>query len=526
MTATTAVGLALVAAHVMGFVLLAGRGEGRGLEVELRAPLVAQVVSLEGVVPEGIRERVRIETTGSGPGLVRRTWSVGYRGGYERSVGAAQLVGPFQDPATPTCVGRVIVGQTLLDDGHAGPGTIAHAVLATVESELRGTSITGLGDYRRTRGLALQWARLGAHPTDMPLVGGAPGYLRVTLTLVFDRVDVPLVIAMVPQPTATTLAFEVTARASLDFDNRVAQWLSNRIGGDAIATRFARRELATAVIAALGPPPPLELGDGATLALTYCGGEVEIVDGGYGALPFGVQLGRVGGAPQVLPPRHGPGPRAPVPAGTALAIDLDLDALNAMLYELWRIGFLDRRLRDAGLDRRFNGDPIVTEYLSLRISPPVLALPPVLAVTPAGGLRLAADARITIADGALTTIGRVWGAVDLSFVSAPAAVGAVRAVSADLGALELACEQAPASLVPCYADLVTAIRGRGAELHGALTQVVATLLGDLFAGRHLGAPSLPAELVIDAAHPMLLTARDAPGNATLRLILDARSAAP
>ena len=65
-------------------------------------------------------------------------------------------------------------------------------------------------------------------------------------------------------------------------------------------------------------------------------------------------------------------------ADQLVALD-DEDALNALLYELWRSGYLDRRLAGAGLDRRFNDDPLVTELLSIRISPPRLALPPVIA---------------------------------------------------------------------------------------------------------------------------------------------------
>jgi len=57
---------------------------------------------------EGLRV-IRIDDTGAGPGLHRRRWSVRYRGGVERAVGAVQLVGPFQDPRAPGCVERWIL---------------------------------------------------------------------------------------------------------------------------------------------------------------------------------------------------------------------------------------------------------------------------------------------------------------------------------------------------------------------------------------------------------------------------------
>ena len=151
------------------------------------------------------------------------------------------------------------------------------------------------------------------------------------------------------------------------------QWASDKLGGDAFATRLARREIDAALITTLAPPPPFELPDGQMLRFVYCDGPPEIVDGVSGALPFAVAIGTAAGAPPdgqppgrpLLPPRRGPAPHVPLGNGT-LAIDLDLDGANALMYELWRSGLLDRRLADAGLDRRFNSDPIVTEFLTIQ----------------------------------------------------------------------------------------------------------------------------------------------------------------
>jgi len=206
-----------------------------------------------------------------------------------------------------------------------------------------------------------------------------------------------------------------------------------------------------------------------------------------------------------LPPQFGASTRNPPAANTQIAIDLDIDALNAVLFELWRTGWLDARLREVGLDTRFNTDPIVTEYLSIRISPPKLALPPVISAGDAGKLRLAADARVAIEDGA-STVGRVYGALDFTLSNA-------LEPSVDLGALELACERRPNILVPCYGDLVSAVRDRGDEFHGALTDAFARLIADIFVDRQVGADGLPAELVITGAAASL------GGPATLHLEL-------
>jgi hypothetical protein len=501
----TAVGLAIVALHVVGFVLLAERFAGTGLSVEVRAPLASPELALDGVVPEALADRVTIALEQRAPGLARRTWSVRYRGGYTRTIGAAQLVGPFQDPAAPACSGRVVVSQRLLDE-------FAAPIAKQLDAELAGEGFVGIGDFVRVRKLTLRWAQLAAHPEDKRLVKTAPhGYVRATATIVFQRVSVPLVLALVPEVTATEVKFRIFARAELDFDNRFLQWLSDKLGGDRLATRLTRREIDKGIVAALEPPPPFEL-DGQTIAFTYCDGPPEIVDGTYGALPFAVVIGRVDGEPSILPPRRGYAAKRPIAPTAALAIDLDLDALDALLYELWRSGYLDRRLAAAGLDARFNSDPIVTEFLSVRISAPRLALPPVVAPG-ATGLRLAADARIEITDGTLRTVGRVWGALDFTFGTA------VEPIAVDLGALELSCERTPTLLVPCYADLVAAIRDRSADFHGELTATFATLLRQIFVDRRLSDSALPADLVIERAVPSVLASED---NASLHLDLDAR----
>ena len=492
------IGIAIVAAHAAGFAALAARSGGTDLAIDVASPLASPNFALTGTVPPAIAARVvtRIDTAAAG--LRRARWSVAYRGDFTREVGATQLVGPFQDPDAPACSGRVVVGQTLLDDGHTGPTTIAGAMASLIDAELRGESIFPIGKYQRLEHLALRWAQLDQHFYDRGLLGplGAPnGYVRVSATIVFQRVSVPLVIALVPERAGDKLHFRVAANAALAFDNRALQWISDKLNGDRLATRLANRQIDDVLVTTLAPPPPFDLGGGQTLRFTYCNGPIEIVEGAWGALPFAVAIGRVPGVPSMLPPHFEPALHPAPRATTTLAIDLDLDALDAILFELWRTGWLDRQLAVAGLDRRFNADPIVTEYLSVRLSPLRLALPPVIDAD-RGQLRLAADARVAIAeDEHQVTIGRLFGALDFHF--APSGLGV------DLGALELACERTSTTLVPCYADLVAALRDRGADFHGALTDAFAALLGAVFGNRRLDATGLPAELVIRGASPSL-----------------------
>jgi hypothetical protein len=511
-------GFAVVAAHAAGFVALAARAGGGELAVEVAAPLASPQLALDGRVAPGVADRVEIATDRDGPGLRRRSWSVRYRGDFVREVAATQLVGPFQDPRQRACTGRVVVGQRLLDDGQASAGTIANAMAKLVDAELHGETIFPVGAYERVDHLSLRWARLDAHPEDRALVGDAPhGYVRATVTIVFARVAVPLVVALVPeQPMGPfglpampdRVHFRVAARAELAFDSSVVQWLSDKLDANALATRLARRQIDDVLVTTLAPPPPFELPDGQTLAFTYCDGPVEIAEASWGALPFAVVFSPLPSAPSVLPPRFGPGSHVAPTADTVLAIDLDVDALDALLFELWRTGWLDRRLADVGLDRQFNTDPLVTDFLSIRLSPLRLALPPVIEPAP-GALRLAADARVAIADGTDVTTGRVYGAADLH-------VRPPLAAAVDLSGLELACERTSTTLVPCYADLVAAIRDRGAAFHGALTGAFAQLLEAIFVDRRLGAPGVTSELAIRRAVPAV-----APDGHSLHLDLDA-----
>jgi hypothetical protein len=521
--AWAAIGIGVVVAHGVAFLAFADRARGQDLAVELGdTPLASQDLAIRGVPT--IARAVVDDRDAHGTGLAHRRWSVTYQGGFSRGVGATQLVGPFQDPAKRACTGRVIVGQKLLD---GGPHSVVATMAQMLEAELKGEEIFGAGQYEKLSGVTIAWAELAKHPDDAKMIGAAPhGYVRVTARIEFERVAIPLVLGLVPAIDARgQLSFSVATRAELDFDNRVLNWASDKVGADKLATKLAARQIDASLITTLAPPPPFDLPDGQRIEFTYCDEPPEIVDGAYAALPFAVTIGTVAGDRHVLPPRLGRGPHAIPSSDTVIALDLELDALNALLYELWRSGWLDRRLADVGLDRQFNTDPLVTEYLSIRISPVRLALPPVLTATP-GGLQLAADGRVTIDAslepgsssntvnrGASQTVGRVFGGLSFTFGAKSTEPTAV-----DLRALELSCEATPTLLVPCYADLVGALADRGNEFHGVLTTAFGKLLTDIFVAQRVGASGVPVDLVIHGVTPSVVLA--AP-NATLRLVLDA-----
>jgi hypothetical protein len=496
-------GLAIAAVHLIAFVAASRHSAGQELVVEVTSPLVSPTLTLEGNVPAALRSRVVATVDGRGPGVRRARWRVAYRGDHTREVGASQLVGPFQDHLA--CSGRVIVGQAMLDQ-------LAVVLQGVLDQQLRGEEVFPIGAYRTLEALELKWAQFAFHPLDAGLLGGgAPhGYVRATARIVFDRAVVPLTLVAIPLAGEDhQLHFRVEAHAAIEVGNRALQWLNSHLDlTSKLATRIANHELEAMLVTALAPPPPFELDHEQTLTFTFCDEPAEIAERASGTLPFAVLLGR---APLGIVPPHFVAPRQapiapPALAPTSLAVELDVDALNALLYELWRSGWLDKRLDEIGLDRRFNTDPTVTELLSVRLSPLRLALPPVFA--PAGDhLELTADARVTIADRA-TTVGRLFGQLQLRFVGAQA--------TTRIGALELACERTPTTLVPCYADLVAAVAGRGRDFDGALGDAFTRLLKSIFVERSLHAGDLPGTLTIHGVTPSLTA-----GATGLHLDLDA-----
>ncbi len=518
----TLAGLALALGHAFVVPVLLEATARPPLELRWPGPLVADAPAI-ATAPTATAE----SGDGGAPGLVWRRWTVTYRGGVTRAVGAVQLVGPFQDPAAPPCAGRLVVGQRLLDDGRGEPATVAGVIAAELTRELTGSRYLGAGAFRRVEDVRAAWAELASHPRDValfPRAALAPpaptGYLRATAVVVFDRVRIPVTIGALPRVDvragAPSLGFVIGVRAALDFDHRALDWLNDRVGGDRLVTRAVSGQLDTALLAALGPPPPLELPGGRQLVVELCPDRpLEIREGAWAAVPLRWRLGGpvavAAGGPPVRPPARGAA-RFAAPAGADLTLDLDLDALNGVLYELWRTGWLDEQLDRAAAHDRFNRDPTVATYLRLRLSPLRLALPPT--VRPAGGARLALDlaVRVDLADGPTITPGHAWASLALG-------LGAGLAAEVGVTALELACEPAPGLHRPCYADVVAALRDAAPGAHALLADPLTGALTGLFAARRLSATGAPAALELSNAR-----ARVAPDGEAIRIELDGRLA--
>ncbi len=519
-----AIGAALALAHAALLPALEGATARPALRVTWDGGLVADAPST-GIVAPGVDAIVTRD--GAAPGLVITRYTTHYRGGVARSVAAAQLVGPFQDPAAPPCTGRLAVGQRLLDDGAGGPGTIAAIVRRELTAALTGTEAFAIGRFVRVDAVRLRWVRMFDVPFESGMFAAtalrtpAPsGYLRGEATVVFDRITAVIVLGLLPRTDGGTVGFTVGVRAHLDLDNGALRWLSDRIGGDRIATRFAEGQLDTALLSALGPPPPLELPGGRRLIVEPCPDRgVEVVTDHHASLPLRWRLtAPPPGAPAIRPPHRGPVAWPPPRDDATLTFDLDLDGLNGLLYELWRTGYLDDQLDRLDLAGRFNRDPTVATYLSLRLSPLRLALPPIAAPAPASAdaLRLGLVLAVNVADRDAVVAATALGALDIGF-----APGDTIRTDVAVTGLELTCHPRPDQLVPCYGDLVAGVRAATADTHAALGAALSTVLTDLFVGRELAADAAPATLVIDRARAKTIAAAQA-----VRLELDARIAPP
>ncbi len=522
----TLAGLAIAGAHAGLVPALVDATSRPTLEVRWPGPLVAESATVgEASVATATSH------DGGAPGLVWSRWSVTYRGGIARSVGAAQLVGPFQDPAAPSCSGRLVVGQRLLDDGAGGAGTVAAIIAAELRRELAGTSHVGAGGFRAIEDVRAQWASFAAHPREVslfpPPTFRAPvpdGFFRATAVVVFDRVSVPVIIGAVPRVDGGSLGFTIGVRARLDFDNRALDWLNRQIGGDRMVSRAVSGSLDAALLAALGAPPPLELPGGRRLVVEICPERsVEVRDGAWAAVPLRWKLGGPvavpSGGPPVRPPRRGPVAFAEPVADAAVTLDLDLDALNGLLYELWRTGWLDEQLDLVAAHDRFNQDETVATYLTLRLSPLRLPLPPTLRSTTDGGLALDAAVRVDIADGELVTPAHAWASLALGVRDGAAGIAAEVGVTA----LELSCEPAPGVMRPCYGDVVAAIRDAAPDAHAQLAGTLTSALTGVFAARRLEADGSPAAVELSGARARLVASG---AERSLRVEMDARVAAP
>jgi hypothetical protein len=495
-TAALLVGAALVAGHAAAFPLLLDRFDRAPLRVSLRAPLVARGpgIELDAELPADAAERTRVLVDGEDrgpaalrgalhlvrpPGLHRIEWRARYGGGVERRVGWTQLVGPFQDPARPPCSARLSIGQRFLDDGRAGPGTLAHVLAGLVAREMRGFEAFPVGAFERVRAIAMRWSGPA---------GGVGGHLRVALELGFRRAALELTIRIAPRLVDRRLRLDSRTEARVRLHSRIAQWVSDLIDGDELAARVARGEVTAMLDGIMTAPPPLPLGHGRELQLAYCADrDIDVVAGSHAAVPLAVELGpaaasarRAGrvGAPILLPGALGPASAMRGP----LAIELDENALGGLLYVLWASGALEQALGESGILDRFHSDPVVAELLSVRAHGPALPLPPTLTRSrrPGQSYDISVASTVLLEDGGLHTPAHIFGRA--GFELTREARAAPRVSLHDLG---LTCEPEPGLLEPCYPELAGTLIERAPELHGQLSSWFGDLVTDLLIDREI-----------------------------------------
>ncbi len=489
----TGVGMLLAAAHFAVLLALLDHCQRDRLEVRVTAPPAAPTLSVSARVPAGLFDRVRVAVDGVptalasaevGPGLHRVDWRVRYAGGFARAVGLAQLVGPFQDPDQPRCSARLLVGQRFLDDGVAGPGTVARLARGVIERELRGLEQWPLGRFEKVAGLRMVWM----HDFD--------AYLGIDVVLDFTDGQVPLTIALTPRLADGALQLSARATADVDLDNRVYQWIADLFDADDIASETAEQEIGAALKNAFAPPPPIPLPGGRQLRFEYCRDHpIDIVTGRYAAIPLALRLD--GARPDLLPVTLGSvDPAPPVLTDAPLSIEFDLDAINAILYYLWRTGYLDQELHAAHLEDRFNQDSTVAELLSLRVADLSLTLPPTARIADAGPrtFGLTAEARLTLRDGDQVSPARLFGTIGFDFVGGGHADLVARLSLSDLA---LTCTPGPGLLVPCYADLVAELASHADDLHGELTRLFTDRFNYLVLHRDIATADLAGEAGAD-----------------------------
>ena len=495
-----AAGVALVAGHAAALPWLMDRLDRAPLVVRVRAPLVAPgaALSLAAVdVPPDAAARARLFIDGEDvaavpaagavyvarpPGLHHIEWRARYRGGVERRVGWTQLAGPFQDPAHPPCGARLLVGQRFLDDGRAGPGTMAHLVAGLVDREMSGFEAFPVGTFERVRAIAMRW---------VSPAGGDAGHLRVSLAFGFTHAVLDLTIRIAPHLAGGQLRLSSRTDARVHLRSRVVQWVSDLIHGDDIAARMARGEITATLDDIMTAPPPLPLGGGRALELAYCADrDIEVVGDSHASVPLAVALGpaaaaarRAGraAAPVLLPAEPGAVPAAAMTA--PLAVELDGNALGGLLYVLWGTGYLEEALAASGIASRFDRDPVVRELLSVRARGPALPLPPTLTASrrPGESYEIGVASSLSLEDGPQRTPAHIFGRAGFELTG----TGAGRQPRLSLRDLGLTCEPEPGLLEPCYPELAAALIERAPELHGQLSAWFGDLLTDLLIDRDI-----------------------------------------
>ncbi len=478
------VGLGAALVTVLAFPSLQAAVHRDALEVRLGA---SENVDADFFIDgEPATERTALE-----PGLHYHQWKRLYRGGHVRSVGQSRLRGPFQDVAAPPCSLFFLVDQSFLDDGKASEGTVAYVVKSLIEAEVRGLDVWPLGRFKAVEKLGLSWVRWQQADEE-----GREGHLKIVLALRFADGRVPLEIKMVPTLIDGELRFRSKVRAKLNLDNRVYQWIANRFDGNDRVSGFLQSQVRHELSQVLSTPPPVPLIDGAELELRFCEGrQIAFHEQGFVALPLAVVIDE-GDAPPPLQVDT----QAPLRAAmtTPLAIDMDANALNAILHKLWSSRVLDHQLA-ASLVTAFNEEETVQSFLSLRLAKARFHLPPTLQLGD-DSFQVRAAAALEIEDQGKRSQARLFTRLDMDLALLES--GEPLAADTDLlrlAQLEMSCLPEPKLLRACYSEVFTQVQANQASLQYSLAESFRTLLRDILVERDIGSPGTPGHFKLQSA---------------------------
>ncbi len=432
------------------------------------------------------------------PGLHRIEWTRRYRGGHVRSVTHTQLVGPLQDPAKPSCSLSLLIAPSFLDE-------TAPILEQLLVKQLKGVKQWPIGEFEGASDVSMQWVKWNE---DVPFkirlklakeLPGAniEGHLRVALAVEFENANVSLTLTVVPLIKDAVLTFRVFVNASLDLDNRLFQWVADFFDGNDRVSNLIEREVRREMRNVLDKPPNIPLDGKTSLEIEFCEGEqLHFHDAGHVAMPLALRVADHFPGPPMHPIRLA---TTSAPMTTPLAIELDRNALGAVLHTLWNSGMLDRTLASTTV-RAFNEHPTVRDFLSLRIDSAKFHLPPTIDFGEDGGLQLRAASRVSFRDGERKTDATLFAEFDIAaeFIRDPTQASKRKDPGIELKAAQLTCSDPSGRLRPCYSQIIAQVRANQSELQKQLASLLRDLLLKLFTQRTLSAPGTPASYRLES----------------------------
>ncbi len=432
------------------------------------------------------------------PGLHRVEWKKHYRGGHVRSITHAQLVGPFQEATKPSCSLSLLIAPSFLEQ-------TAPVLEKLVNEKLKGMKQWPIGTFIGASKVSMRWV---AWTEDMPFrmlrrklakeLPGADieGHLRVAMAVEFDNAKVPLALTVVPLIDDGALTFRVYVNASLDLDNRLFQWVADFFDGNDRVSELIEGEVRREMRNVLDKPPNIRLEGDTFLEIEFCEGQqLRFHQAGHVAMPLALRV-----APRLPgPPLHPtPSSDTSAPMTTPLAVELDRNALGAVLHTLWDSGMLDRVLADTTV-RAFNEHPMVRDFLSLRIESAHFHVPPTINFGRPDGLQLRAASKVQFRDGVRDTSATLFAEFDVAseFIRDPNQTSnSIPGIA--LRAAQLTCSDATGRLRPCYSQIIAQVRANQAALQEQLASLLRDLLLELFTQRTLRAPGAPASYQLES----------------------------